>query len=40
MSVKRPAGTLKETSGKALEVVRHQPDGDWRIVIDDPFARG
>jgi uncharacterized protein (TIGR02246 family) len=40
MSVKRPDGTLRETSGKALEVVRHQPDGGWRLVIDDPFARG
>jgi ketosteroid isomerase-like protein len=40
MSVKRPDGTLRETSGKALEVVRHQPDGGWRVVIDDPFARG
>jgi ketosteroid isomerase-like protein len=40
MSVKRPDGTLSETAGKALEVVRHQPDGSWRVAIDDPFARG
>jgi uncharacterized protein (TIGR02246 family) len=33
-------GTRIETSGKAVEVVRRQPDGSWRFVIDDPFARG
>lgn len=29
-----------ERSGKAMEVVRRQPDGSWRFAIDDPFARG
>ncbi|MDO8433372.1 MAG: SgcJ/EcaC family oxidoreductase [Candidatus Binatus sp.] len=24
----------------ALEVVRRQPDGAWRFVLDDPYARG
>jgi uncharacterized protein (TIGR02246 family) len=27
-------------SGRALEVVRRQPDGTWRFVIDDPDGRG
>jgi uncharacterized protein (TIGR02246 family) len=40
MAVKRPDGTLNEMSGKALEVVRRQQGGGWRIAIDDPFARG
>ena len=26
-------------SGKAVEVVRRQPDGTWRFVVDDPFGR-
>jgi ketosteroid isomerase-like protein len=26
--------------GKAIEVVRRQPDGTWRFVVDDPFAGG
>ena len=26
-------------SGKAIEVVRRQPDGTWKFVIDDPFGR-
>jgi uncharacterized protein (TIGR02246 family) len=26
-------------SGRASEVVRRQPDGTWRFVIDDPDAR-
>lgn len=25
---------------KAMEIVRRQPDGTWRFVIDDPYARG
>ena len=28
-----------ETTHKAIEVVRRQPDGSWRFVLDDPFAR-
>jgi uncharacterized protein (TIGR02246 family) len=27
-------------SGKAIEVVRRQPDGTWRFAVDDPYARG
>ena len=40
MSGKRADGQPVESSGKALEVVRRQPDGTWRFIIDDPFARG
>ena len=29
-----------QRSGKALEVVRRQPDGTWRFAIDDPMGRG
>ena len=27
-------------AGRAIEVVRRQPDGTWRVAADDPFARG
>jgi hypothetical protein len=27
-------------SGKAREIVRRQPDGSWRFVIDDPYGGG
>jgi uncharacterized protein (TIGR02246 family) len=40
MSAKTPAGRPVEAAGKAIEVVRRQPDGSWRFVLDDPFARG
>ena len=33
-------GNPIERSGKAIEVVRRQPDGSWRFAIDDPTARG
>jgi uncharacterized protein (TIGR02246 family) len=39
-SAKGADGTPVERSGKAIEVVRRQPDGTWRIALDDPFARG
>ena len=29
-----------ETAGKAIEICRRQPDGSWRFIIDDAFARG
>lgn len=29
-----------ERSGKAIEVVRRQPDGSWKFLFDDPYARG
>jgi len=34
-----PEGKRIEISGHAIEVVRRQPDGTWRFVIDDPYAR-
>ena len=40
MSGKPADGQPVEASGKALEVVRRQPDGTWRFILDDPFARG
>jgi uncharacterized protein (TIGR02246 family) len=33
-----PDGTPFEISGRAIEVVRRQPDGSWRFVVDDPYA--
>jgi ketosteroid isomerase-like protein len=32
-------GRVAETSGRALEIVRRQPDGRWLFAIDDPFGR-
>ena len=29
-----------EIGGGAMEVVRWQPDGTWRYILDDPNARG
>jgi ketosteroid isomerase-like protein len=26
-------------SGRAIEVLRRQPDGTWKFVVDDPFGR-
>jgi ketosteroid isomerase-like protein len=34
--VKGPDGTPTKISGKNVEVVRRQPDGTWRFVIDHP----
>jgi len=33
-----PGGCLVDLSGRAVEVVRRQPDGTWLYVIDNPFA--
>ena len=35
-----PDGTTAEQRGRAVEVVRRQPDGTWRFAFDDPFGRG
>jgi uncharacterized protein (TIGR02246 family) len=35
-----PDGQPVRMEGKAIEVVRRQPDGTWRFVVDDPYARG
>jgi uncharacterized protein (TIGR02246 family) len=32
-------GGVRESSGRAIEVVRRQPDGHWLFAIDDPFGR-
>jgi uncharacterized protein (TIGR02246 family) len=33
-----PDGTTRTVTGRSAEVLRRQPDGTWRHVIDDPFA--
>lgn len=38
-SVIGPDGNQVAMSGKAIEVVRRQPDGTWKFVVDDPNAR-
>jgi uncharacterized protein (TIGR02246 family) len=35
-----PDGSSIEDHGKAIEIVRRQPDGSWQFAIDDPRARG
>jgi uncharacterized protein (TIGR02246 family) len=35
-----PDGQTIEDRGKACEIVRRQPDGSWKFVIDDPRMRG
>jgi uncharacterized protein (TIGR02246 family) len=35
-----PEGRPVAMHGRAIEVVRRQPDGRWLYVVDDPFARG
>jgi uncharacterized protein (TIGR02246 family) len=40
MSANGPDGQPIQAAGKAIEVVRRQPDGTWLFALDDPFARG
>jgi uncharacterized protein (TIGR02246 family) len=40
MAGQGPDGQRIEAAGKAIEVVRRQPDGTWRFILDGPFARG
>jgi uncharacterized protein (TIGR02246 family) len=35
-----PDGQAMQMAGKAIEVVRRQPDGTWLFAVDAPFARG
>jgi uncharacterized protein (TIGR02246 family) len=35
-----PDGARVEIAGQSVEVVRRQPDGTWRFVLDDPYGRG
>jgi ketosteroid isomerase-like protein len=39
MIVPGPAGPVERT-GRAIEVMRRHADGGWRVVLDDPYARG
>ena len=32
-------GRVLEANGRAIEIVRRQPDGRWLFAIDDPFGR-
>jgi ketosteroid isomerase-like protein len=34
-----PDGASVSDAGRAVEVVRRQPDGTWRSVVDDPRGR-
>jgi ketosteroid isomerase-like protein len=34
-----PDGNALEITGKATEIVRRQPDGSWRFLLDDPHMR-
>ena len=34
-----PDGNALDLGGRTSEVVRRQPDGTWRYVIDDPYSR-
>ena len=33
-------GEPYETSGRTADIVRRQPDGSWRLVIDSPYGEG
>ena len=35
----RADGSTRQSAGRAIEIVRQQPDGRWLFAIDDPFAR-
>lgn len=35
-----PCGDRLGMEGRAIEVVRRQPDGAWLFVVDDPVGRG
>jgi ketosteroid isomerase-like protein len=35
-----PSGETTEVRSKAIELVRRQPDGAWKLVVGDPNARG
>jgi len=34
-----PSGTAEEASHSAIEVVRRQPDGTWKLIVGDPNGR-
>jgi ketosteroid isomerase-like protein len=33
-------GSPYETNGRTADVMRRQPDGSWRFVIDSPYGEG
>jgi uncharacterized protein (TIGR02246 family) len=33
-----PDGTATAVAGKSIEVLRRQPDGSWRYIIDHPWG--
>jgi uncharacterized protein (TIGR02246 family) len=35
-----PSGKTIELRSRAIEVLRRQPDGGWKLIIGDPNARG
>lgn len=35
-----PDGTAVEMSARSADVIRRGPDGQWRILIDDPWGGG
>lgn len=35
-----PAGHPVELAGTSADVLRRQPDGAWRILVDDPWGGG
>jgi uncharacterized protein (TIGR02246 family) len=35
-----PSGKTVEIRSKAIELVRRQPDGTWKLIVGDPSARG
>jgi uncharacterized protein (TIGR02246 family) len=39
MSLAGRNGGRVDSEGQAIEIVRRQPEGTWRFVLDDPFAR-
>ena len=39
LSSATPDGSTVEMEGRAVEVMRRQPDGTWLFLLDDPFGR-
>jgi uncharacterized protein (TIGR02246 family) len=35
-----PSGKTVEVRQKAIEIVRRQPDGTWKLIVGDPNGRG
>jgi uncharacterized protein (TIGR02246 family) len=39
-SLHLPSGEKRDIRQRAIEVLRRQPDGTWKLVFGDPLARG